>query len=216
MVTHRENTSTDPIPEALMHTKLLVLLFAALIIGFYPSFLRAELHSWEIDKEHTNFYFSVKHIYAEVHGRFTDFKGSFVFNPDNVEESKFSFEIKVKSIDTGLRKRDRHLLSEDFLDAAQYPLITFNSSSISKADQNVYNVKGLLTIKGVSTNVFLPLSYAGTRAHPLLKDTEVTGFNGRLVIDRLDYKVGDGSYYEMGVVGKDVSILLTTELMRKK
>ena len=199
-----------------MNKKQLFLLVAAFIIGFPASFLRAEVHSWEIDKEHTNFYFSVKHIYAEVHGRFTDFKGSFHFDPDHAEESKFSFEIKVKSIDTGLRKRDRHLLSDDFLEASKYPLITFSSSSITKADKNVYNVDGLLTIKGVSANISVPLYHAGTRDHPLLKDTEVTGFNGRLVIDRLDYKVGDGTYYEMGVVGKDVSILLTTELMRKK
>lgn len=45
---------------------------------------------------------------------------------------------------------------------------------------------------------------------------EVTGFNGQLTLDRLAYKVGDGKYYTMGVVGKDVDILVTIEALRKK
>ena len=45
---------------------------------------------------------------------------------------------------------------------------------------------------------------------------EVAGFNGRLTLDRLAYKVGDGKYYLMGAVGKDVDILVTIEVLRKK
>ena len=52
--------------------------------------------------------------------------------------------------------------------------------------------------------------------HPLVKNTEVAGFNGEITIDRLEYGVGDGKYYDMRVVDKDVTILLTTEVMRKK
>ncbi|MBV5316307.1 MAG: YceI family protein [Desulfobulbaceae bacterium] len=191
-------------------------LVVVFLVGLIVAPLHAEIRSWEIDKEHTNFYFSVDHIYAKVRGHFTDFKGIFLFDPDNLNDSKISFEINVKSIDTGIRKRDEHLLSADFLEASKYPLMTFTSSSITKTGKNTYNVNGKLTIKDVSSNLTLPLTYAGRKDHPLSPGMEVAGFNGHLTLDRLTYNVGDGKYYQMGAVGKDVDILVTIEALRKK
>ena len=188
----------------------------ACIISLAPVLTSAQGPSWDIDRDHTNFYFRVTHIYSDVIGRFKDYEGRVLFDPLTPEASEISFKITVKSIDTGLRKRDKHLLSEDFLGARKYPLITFVSSSIVKKDDTTFELNGTLTIKDVSRDISFPLTYAGSRDHPLVKNTEVAGFNGQLTIDRLDYGVGDGKYYKMGVVGKDVTILLTTEVMRKK
>jgi polyisoprenoid-binding protein YceI len=199
-----------------MNKRMLFPLVLAVLVGLFGSPLHAEARSWEIDKEHTNFYFSVEHIYAKVRGRFTDYTGTLFFDPDNLKDSKMSFEIKVKSVDTSIGKRDEHLLSDDFFDASKYPLITFTSTSITKAEGNTYNVKGTLTIKDVSSELILPLTYGGKRENPMSPDMEVTGFNGRLTLDRLAYNVGDGKYYTMGVVGKDVDILVTIEALRKK
>ena len=199
-----------------MNKKMLFHLIVIFLFGLIGSPLSAEVHSWEIDKEHTNFYFSVDHIYAKVQGRFTDYKGTFLFDPDNLKESEISFEIKVKSLDTGISKRDRHVLSKDFLNASQYPLITFASKSISQEGENTYTVNGTLTIKGVSSELILPLTYEGKKDHPFLKGSDVAGFNGHLSLDRLNFNVGDGTYFKMGVVGKDVDILVTMEVLRKK
>jgi len=199
-----------------MNKKMLFPLVLAVLVGLLGSLQHAEARTWEIDKEHTNFYFSVDHIYAKVRGRFTDYTGTLNFDPDNLKDSKIYFEIKVKSIDTGISKRDEHLLSDDFFDASKYPLMTFTSTSITKAEGNTYNVNGRLTIKGVSSDLILPLTYGGKKDNPLSPGMEVTGFNGHLTLDRLAYTVGDGKYYTMGVVGKDVDILVTIEAMRKK
>lgn len=199
-----------------MNKKILFHLIVVILIGLIGSPLSAEVHSWEIDKEHTNFYFSVDHIYAKVQGRFTDYKGTFLFDPDNLKGSEISFEIKVKSLDTGISKRDRHVLSKDFLNGSKYPLITFASNSISQEGQNTYMVNGTLTIKGVSSELILPLTYEGMKDHPFLKGSEVAGFNGHLSLDRLIFSVGDGNYYKMGAVGKDIDILVTIEVLRKK
>lgn len=99
----------------------------------------------------------------------------------------------------------------------KHPLITFvSSSSISKTGENIYNVTGNLTIKGVSTELILPLRYEGMKDYPFLKGSDVVGFNGQLSLDRLTYAVGDGKYYKMGAVGKDVDILVTIEALREK
>ena len=196
--------------------KKLITIMLSCTIGLTPVIASAQAPVWEIDKDHTNFYFRVTHIYSDVIGRFNDYKGSVQFDPINPERSEISFEIEVKSIDTGLRKRDKHLRSEDFLDASEYPLITFKSSSIEKQDDSSLKLTGTLTIKDVSREISIPLSYAGTMGHPLVKNTEVAGFNGEITIDRLEYGVGDGKYYQMRAVDKDVTILFTAEVMRKK
>ena len=197
--------------------KLFILYTVAVIFfAFVTPSLHAAVIPWDLDKDHTNFYFSVDHIYANVRGRFTDFTGTFLFDPDNLKDSKISFEIKVNSIDTGVSKRDRHLLSVDFFDAAKYPLMSFSSKSITKSGDNTFNVEGEFVVKGVAYDLTLPLTYLGKKDHPLTKGMEVAGFKGRLTLDRLMYKVGDGKYYKMGAVGKDVDILVTIEALRKK
>jgi polyisoprenoid-binding protein YceI len=176
-----------------MNKKMLFHLVLVFLIGLIGSPLSAASRSWEIDKDHTNFYFIVDHIFSKVQGRFTDYAGTIIFYPDNLKESEISFEIKVKSIDTGISKRDKHLRSKDFFNSSKYPLITFVSSSISKAGENIYNVSGNLTIKGVSTELILPLRYEGMKDHPFSKGSDVVGFNGHLSLDRLAYAVGMGN-----------------------
>lgn len=199
-----------------MHKKALFSLLALFFIGISVAPLEAVARSWEIDEEHTNFYFSVDHIYSKVQGRFKDYEGNIRFNPDNLDSSEISFTIEVKSIDTGLSKRDRHLRSKDFFDSSKYPLITFTSTSISKTGENAYTIGGTLTIKDVTSQIVFPLSYEGSSDHPFLKDTEVAGFNGQLSLDRLAYNVGTGHYYTIGAVGKTVDILVTIEVLREK
>jgi len=199
-----------------MNRKMLIPLLLVFLSGLVVSPLYGAVRPWDLDKEHSNFYFSVDHIYAKVQGRFTDFDGELLFDPDNLKGNKFSIEIKVKSVDTGISKRDRHLLSADFFDASEYPQITYIGDKFTKTGANSYEVTGKLTIKGISTELILPLTYLGTRDHPFVSGMEVAGFNGRLTIDRLAFKVGSGKYYTMGAVGKDVDILVTIEAMRKK
>ena len=171
---------------------------------------------WELDNAHSNFYFRVNHIFAKVIGRFNDFSGQVLFDPNNLAESRFFFEIKTDSINTNIAKRDRHLQSVDFFDADKYPLITFESIKITDAGNNIFDVFGKLTIKGVTYDLMLPLTLAGIKDHPAVKGKEVIGFNGEVTIDRLHYQIGTGKFYEIGIVGKDVEVLVTLEALRDK
>ena len=60
--------------------------------------------------------------------------------------------------------------------------MTFTSTSITKAEGNTYNVNGTLTIKGVSSDLVLPLTYGGRKDHALAPGMEVIGFNGNLTM----------------------------------
>ena len=185
-----------------------------LLFVFVMGPFQAAAQEWELDPVHTNFYFEVKHTYAAVRGQFTDFTGDVYFDPDNSAKSKFDFMINVNSIDTKVGKRDTHLRSPDFFDAGKYPLMTFKSSEVSHTVGNKYIVEGILTIKDVSKKLALEFVYHGQKDNPLKSGELVAGLDARLTLDRLEYNVGDGKFYKMGVVGKDVDILITLEMLR--
>jgi len=172
--------------------------------------------SWELDKAHSNVYFSIDHIFSKVNGNFNDFSTEIVFNPDDLGKSRFVFTINVDSINTNISKRDKHLLSADFFDEGKYSTMTFTSTSVTAGDGGLFNVAGKLTVKGKDYDLTLPLVLAGVKDHPAVPGKEVTGFNGTVVIDRLVYGVGAGKFYKMGVVGKDVEVFVSLEVTRSK
>ena len=197
--------------------KKIITLFSVLCFSvLFVAQSHAEVRSWELDKGHSNFYFSVDHIFSKIRGYFGEYSGEILFDPDNLAESRMMFEIDVKSIDTAIAKRDKHLLSEDFFDAAAHPKMVFSSNKIVATGADSFDVHGTFTVKGKDYDLVLPLTLAGVADHPMKKGQEVAGFNGTLTIDRLAYGVGTGKFFEYGVVGKDVEILVSLEVLSKK
>lgn len=171
---------------------------------------------WRLDPAHSGIYFEIDHIYSATRGYFEKFTGKVIFDPNNLVESRFDFEVQVKSVNTGNTKRDGHLESEEFFNAGKYPIMTFKSSAIKHLGGKNYIVDGTMTVADVSQPVTVPFTFFGVKPHPFNKDEEVAGFESRMTIDRLEYNVGSGKYYEMGVVGKDVDVLISFEATRKK
>ena len=194
--------------------KALCTFIMALSALLMTSFALAEVEKWEIDHAHSNIYFDVRHTYATVRGNFEDFSGTLHFDPDNVTMSRVSFEVKTRSIQTGIPNRDNHLRSEDFFAAADYPLMTFQSTAVKHKEGNQYTLEGNLTIKGKTRKLAMPFTYFGMRENPLKKGQKVAGFETRFSIKRLDYGVGSGKYFEMGVVGNEVDIFITFEVLK--
>jgi len=160
--------------------------------------------------------FEIKHIYSTVRGHFSDFSGDVFFDPDHLDKSKFDFVVRVDSINTNNEKRDNHLRSDEFFAAGQYPEMTFTSYRVSHSGGNKYVLEGKLTIKDVTRDMSLKFIYWGQKQNPFKKNEIVTGFDTRFTINRLDFHVGDGKFHKMGVVGKNVDILITLEASRKK
>jgi len=171
---------------------------------------------WELDKGHSNVYFSVDHIFSKVNGHFNEFTTDIVFNPEDLANSSFIFDITVDSIDTNISKRDKHLSSADFFDGGKYPKMKFTSTKVSGGEDGLYTIDGKLEVKGKTYDLTLPLGLAGVKDHPAAPGKEVAGFNGKVVIDRLAYGIGNGKFHKMGVVGKDVEVLVSLEVIRSK
>ncbi|NLU70361.1 YceI family protein [Streptomyces sp. HNM0574] len=116
---------------------------------------------WQIDPSHSSVRFISRHIgLAHVHGRFNDFQGRVTVAP-NAQDSEVEVLIHAASIDTGMRLRDDHLRSADFLDVERYPYLHFHSSRFVHRGGTRWAVQGALELRGVSRSVTLDTRYLG-------------------------------------------------------
>jgi polyisoprenoid-binding protein YceI len=171
--------------------------------------------TWVFEPGHTAAEFCVRHMMVTwVRGHFKDVHGSLEFDPDNPATLSIAVEIAAVKLWTGEPQRDEHLRSADFLDAANHPTITFQSTRGERVRATDYAVTGNLTIRGVTRSVNLDLHYLGRWRTPYHQD-QVTrvGFTGTTRLERNDFKVSWNSPMENAgvVVGSEVFITVDVE-----
>ncbi|MGV9356596.1 YceI family protein [Streptomyces misionensis] len=116
---------------------------------------------WEVDPAHSAIAFTARHIgLARVHGRFDSFAGA-VRIAERIEQSAMHVVIDAASIDTGVRMRDDHLRSGDFLDVRRFPTLEFYSDRFTHKGGNRWAVTGALSLHGVTRTVTLDTEYLG-------------------------------------------------------
>lgn len=190
--------------------------FFLLAVILFSGFAQAAPVEWNIDKAHSNFYFDIRHIFSTIRGSFDGFTGKILIDTERPEASSVTFDIEVKSVYTGINQRDNHLRTKDFFDASKFPLMKFRSKEIKSIGDNKYLMTGDFTIKDVTKTIEVPFVYLGVKDNPSKQGELVSGFDAEFTIDRLAYNVGDGSFYRLGLIDKDVKIFISLELLRKK
>ncbi len=188
-----------------------VILFASItaFLAFTP--FPAPPAQWKVDKAHSAITFSIKHFFTPVNGRFHDFDGDFIFDPENLDASKVDFTIQVNSVDTEEAKRDKHLQSPDFFNAGQYPTMRFVSTRFKKKGKDSYVAYGNLTIRDKTKEIELPFNVLGVADHPMMKGSKVMGLQAEAKINRNDFGVGTGDWAATMVVGDEVNIQIALE-----
>jgi len=125
------------------------------------------MNRYELDTNHTDMGFTAKHmVFTTVRGRFNEYDGYVEVDGDDFTNAKGEFTLQVASIDSSNEKRDEHLRSADFFNAAEYPVLTFRPTGVQARGDNRYAVTGDLTIREVAEMV-----------------ADVVGFDGELVQD---------------------------------
>lgn len=174
----------------------------------------AGLTEWTIDNSHTSIGFTVPHmVVSEVDGHFNQYKGQALLDEKNLQNSSVSFSIDAASVDTGDAKRDEHLRSPEFFDAAKFPQLTFKSTKITKAGSS-YKLQGDLTIHGITKNVTLTANVSDAVANPWGKLVRAVKITGK--IKRADFGLNWNKALDKGgfVVGDTVDLNLKLELNR--
>ncbi|CAB4596029.1 unannotated protein [freshwater metagenome] len=149
--------------------------------------------TFAIDASHSRVGFSARHaMVTKVRGSFNDYTGSAVIADG---AASLSIEINVASIDTRSADRDGHLQSPDFFDVANFPKITFTSTSIKDGGAGIV-VEGNLTIKDVTKPLTIEFEYTGTAKDPFGNDR--FGFEGEAEINRKDFGLTWNAALETG------------------
>lgn len=124
--------------------------------------LGSKAETFEIDTAHAEIGFAVKHMMvSNTKGTFNTFEGSLEYDIASKMLTSAQGTIQVTSIDTNNEKRDKHLLNEDFFNAAKFPKMTFKSTSISKTGDTEFEVTGMLNVLGIDRKVILPVEISG-------------------------------------------------------
>jgi polyisoprenoid-binding protein YceI len=175
---------------------------------------------WSFEPGHTAAEFRARHMMVTcVRGHFKDVHGSLEFNPESPRNSLVEVKIDARKIWTGVKERDDHLRSTDFLDAENFPEITFKGNQVEVNGEHDFVVTGDLTIRGVTRKAILNVSYLGQWETPWWEDgidkgpKTRAGFLGTTRINRQDFGVSWQSTMDQGgiVVGNEIDITIDVE-----
>lgn len=187
----------------------------SILIAIFGITLMSAQSKWNIDASHSSIRFAVDHmVISEVEGIFSTYEGSIITTKADFSDATINFTVDVNSVNTDNAKRDEHLRGADFFETDKYPKMTFVSTSVTKTGTGKYNLKGKLTLHGVTKEITLAMTYGGTTKDPwgnTKAGLKVTG-----VINRTDFGLKYNSVLEAGslMIGEEVTITAKVELAK--
>jgi polyisoprenoid-binding protein YceI len=159
----------------------LVPLLAALVLS-----APVQAATYKLDPAHTYPQFEIHHLsFSTLHGQFNHTEGMITMDR---EKNLGSVEatIDVKSLDSGLAKRDEDLLAEPFFNAAQFPTMIYKSTKVTYQGKDKATVQGDFTLHGVTHPLTLHVTRINCGMNPIMKKN-VCGFDAWGEIKRSDF-----------------------------
>lgn len=175
-----------------------------------PALISAAPETFEIDPVHSFVIFKVRHMnVGNAYGEFNNFKGTIVQDKEAPQNNSLQMEVDVNSLDTKNEKRDQHVLSPDFLNAKQFPTMTFKSDSAKKLSENKYELTGQFTLHGVTKPLTVQVDKIGEATDP--KGGVRVGGESTFTIKRSDY----GMTKMMDNLGDEITVTVALEGIKK-
>ena len=136
--------------------------------------------TWIVEPSTSVVRFEVSHAWGlgAVNGRFSRFEGRLVVDSQG---AKASFTVYASSIDTGSKRRDKHLRAAPFFDVERHDEIAFQSTAVA-AREGGLTITGELRLGQSHASLRLPVDVYEQvdglllRAHAIL-DREQFGFH---------------------------------------
>ena len=160
---------------------------------------------YKVEPNHTRVLFSVVHFgFTDYFGQFNGVSGQLDLNPAAPAASSVSVSIPTASITTSNTVLDGELRSGQWLDAAQFPAITFKTNQVRMTGKDTAELLGDLTLHGVTRPIALQAKFNAGGPNPFNKRYTV-GFNATGHIKRSVF--GVAAYVPM--VGDEVSVTIS-------
>lgn len=166
---------------------------------------------WVLDPAHSELIFRVRHLMiSNVKGEFQKFDVSINSDGADFKDAKISVTIDAGSISTNNADRDAHLRSADFFDTENHQKLTFESTELNKLDDDNYQLKGLLGIKGTKKEVVLDVDFGGFIKDPY--GNEKAGFSISGKFNRKDWGLNWNATLETGGLMVSDEVRLDAEI----
>lgn len=172
--------------------------------------------TYKVDPSHSEVTFKVKHLMiTNVTGTFSKFDATLDADKEDFSDAKVTFEADINSISTNNEQRDGHLKSDDFFNAEQFPKMTFESTAITKKNDEDYELDGNLTIRDITKPVKLNVVYGGTMTDPWGQTK--AGFEITGKINRKEFGLKWTAVTEAGgiVVSDDVRLNVQIQMVKQ-
>ncbi|MBB6123422.1 YceI family protein [Sphingobium subterraneum] len=195
-----------------------MLMFLSAVAGGFPGIAlaadsspsKAPAGTYVLDKAHASVTGKILHVGLSYFTfNFTDFDASYTYDPAQPTKAQVKVSLKPASVRTGVAALDTELAGSKFFNVAQYPDISFSSTSITPGSGNKGVMTGTLTMMGKSKTVSLPVVYHG---YATLGSAQKMGFSGTLNVKRSDF----GMTALVGPVADDVALAIEVEFALKK
>ena len=176
--------------------RLLRLIILSLIALPVPTRAQApRVQEYWVDAGHSIVEFSIGFAFSRIKGRFTDSKGTILYDASDPTRSSITVVIDAKTLDTGWPHRDEHLRTSDFFDVDKYPTITFRSQRIARTPPG-WRADGDLTMHGVTKAISIPFKLL--RGEPTRSPEShwmIMNIEGGLKLARADFGIFGGSQF---------------------
>ncbi|HQQ95294.1 MAG TPA: YceI family protein [Bacteroidia bacterium] len=141
-------------------------LFICVCLVFLSSaFVWYRSNNWTVKNDYIlkfrfgKYSFGVDSMPAPNYGTIKGLKASIIFDQEHPEQSKIFATVEAKTIDTGNSSKNASATGPDVLISDQFPLLSFESSTITKSNSG-YVANGKLTIKNITRDIQFPFVFA--------------------------------------------------------
>ncbi len=168
--------------------------------------------TYKFDESRSTIGFTVHQFLGTTHGKFAKLDGRIDIDREHPEKSSVMAKIDVRSIDTGIVKRDNHLRSAEFFNVAKFPEITFKSHRVKQTGQQSGDIFGDFTTHGVTKPITLHVRLVS----PISNDTKETRWTGTTEpLKRRDFNLMFSQSAEaISGIGQTVAINIEIEASR--
>jgi polyisoprenoid-binding protein YceI len=169
--------------------------------------LGAQTAEFAIDPVHSTVMFTINHFgVSNFIGRFDEVSGELTWDEADPTKSKVTYSVAAASVDTNFKQRDQHVQSPSFLDAKQFPEITFVSSGFKKKGEQTYEVEGTVTLHGVSKPLTVELKKTGEGDDP--QKHHRIGFWTTFTLKSSDFGI---TFMPPPMIGDEIEVTLSSE-----
>ncbi len=191
-----------------------------LLIWFGTTSVYAQSKIWKIDPDYSKLQFAIDHLgISTIIGQFNEFGGTLTYSKEYFSDAKLTITVEAESISTNNARWDKQLRTEELFYKGRYPIIYFMSSTFKKQAENIYEISGYLSLRGITRKVMFKGKYGGSVLDPS-DNSSRSGWELSAVINRFDFGLGKNWKQTLDngslIFGEEIRLLANLEFIEQR